>query len=147
MEFPFSWCGRQVSALWAGRRRSPVSRFAFFFFVVRSSREPAIICTFAQLSTTKRKRDAPLDISLSWCGRQELKTPIHLKSPLFSRHSSTERQKFLIILFRVKPLTFDRFFTLIIGRISHRYYRPNFLSSLIIYKKFQLMILLLLLPK
>ena len=27
-----------------------------------------------------------------WCGRQELKTPIYRKSPLFIRHSLTERQ-------------------------------------------------------
>ena len=46
---------------------------AYIIQVVGASREPAIICTFAQLSTTKRKRDAPLDISLSWCHRQELR--------------------------------------------------------------------------
>ena len=31
-------------------------------------------------------------ITRFWCGRQELKTPIHLKSPLFIRLLSTERQ-------------------------------------------------------
>ena len=47
---------------------------AYIIQVVGASREPAIIYIFAQLSTTKRtKRDAPLDISLSWCGRQELR--------------------------------------------------------------------------
>ena len=41
-------------------------------------------------------------ITRFWCGRQELKTPIYSKSPLFIRHSSTERQserqKFLRLL-------------------------------------------------
>ena len=41
----------------------------------------------------KQQEDARLDILFLWCGRQELKTPIYSKSPLFIRHSSTERQR------------------------------------------------------
>ena len=61
----------------------------------------------------------------TWCGRQELKTPIHLKNPLFIRHSYTERQsgrqkflkkqiKFLLISNIHPTKIFTRFYYLVL---------------------------------
>ena len=79
-------CGRQVSAPW-GRAskygtdfvKNPGLCMPYF------SREPAIICIFARLSTTKQKRKPRMRFPFLWCGRQELKTSSKCKISLFSR--------------------------------------------------------------
>ena len=95
------WFVSSGIALLAARPATPLSTasFAVYFSVISAllgkafcSRKTAPTLNSCRVFGSYQTKKHPQGCSFVWCGRQELKTPIHLKSPLFIRLLLPERQ-------------------------------------------------------